>query len=84
MARASKPGVSEGDLEKDLWINPHSNLKGPDGNRSRDNLGNISPGSASRFLELADVALGLKKPEPKRKKAAAGHAQQPVDRSENS
>jgi hypothetical protein len=59
------------DLSKDLWINPRSNLRGPEGSRAWNNQGNISPTSGARFLELADVALGLKKPAPKKKKAAA-------------
>jgi hypothetical protein len=46
----------------DLWINPHSNLRGPDGDRSREQ-GNITPDAGARFLELADIALGLKKPQ---------------------
>lgn len=62
------------DPSKDLWINPKSNIKGPDGNRAWDNNGNISPNSGSRFLELADIALGTRKPEPKKKKAAAASA----------
>jgi len=60
------------DLSKDIWINPHPNLRGTDGNRAWDNRGNISPTSGARFLELADIALGLKKPTPKKKGAAAG------------
>ena len=54
-----------------LWINPRSNLKGPEGNRAWDNQGNISPTSGARFLELADIALGLKKSAPKKKKTSA-------------
>lgn len=60
------------DLSKDLWINPRSNLKGPDGNRAWDSKGNITPSSGTRFLELADIALGLKKTTPKKKKSSAG------------
>lgn len=70
MTRVRKPKVSESDLKKDLWINPRSNLRGPDGDRGRGTQGNISPSSGSRFLELGDIALGLKHPRPKRKKAA--------------
>lgn len=69
---AKKPKTT--DAAKDLWINPKSNIKGPDGNRAWDNNGNITPSSGSRFLELADIALGVKKPEPKKKKAAAASA----------
>src|SRR5437764_11632539 len=73
MGRKSRPRVSKPDLSKDLWINPNSNLRGPDGNRAW-NQGNINPKSGARFLELAAIALGLKKPEPKKKKAAAAVA----------
>ena len=63
---------SDGDMSKDIWVNPRSNLRGPDGSRAWDNHGNISPNSGTRFLELADIALGLKKPAPKKKRAAVG------------
>jgi len=71
MAGKSKTRVSRLDLAKDLWINPRSNLRGPDGDRAWQNEGNISPSTGSRLLELADMALGLKKPLPKKKKVAA-------------
>lgn len=77
---ARKPNGT--DLSKDLWINPRSNLKGPDGNRAWDNKGNIAPGSGSRFLELADIALGLKKTVPKKKKAAAAGAREATGKTE--
>lgn len=64
------------DVSNDLWINAKSNIiKGPDGNRAWDSRGNISPSTGSRFLELADIALGIKKPTPKKKKAAAASAE---------
>jgi hypothetical protein len=69
-----KPTVSGTDLEKELWVNPRTNLRGPDGNRAWDSQGNISPSSGSRFLELADIALGIRKPTPAKKKKAAGAA----------
>src|SRR5215471_8085126 len=56
---------------RDLWINPKSNLRGVNGNRAWENEGNITPSTGSRFLELADIALGLRKPLPKKRKAAA-------------
>src|SRR5215467_496572 len=71
MAHEAKLAAENSDSGKDLWINPRSNLRGPEGNRAWDNQGNISPSSGSRFLELADIALGIKKPTPKKKKAAA-------------
>lgn len=69
-------------LSKDLWVNPRSNIRGPDGNRAWDNSGNISPNSGARFLELADVALGLKKPAPKKKKAAAAGTHTTLEKTE--
>ena len=71
---SSKPGRRHnGDsVDKDLWINPKSNIiRGSEGNRAWDKAGNITPSSGARFLELADIALGLKKPIAKKKKAAA-------------
>jgi len=49
----------------DLWAAPRYSLKGPRGERAWENrLG--GPPSSNRFLELADVALGLKKPSRKK------------------
>lgn len=72
MSPKKKRALPNSDLAKGLWVNPRSNLRGPEGNRAWDNQGNISPNSGARFLELADIALGLKKAEPKKKAAAAG------------
>jgi hypothetical protein len=52
--------------EKDLWIAPRYSLKGPAGERAWENRRGGIPNS-SRFLELADIALGTKKPAQKRK-----------------
>ena len=49
-------------LAKDLWISPTLNLRGRYGDRAWDRSGNLPPGTGMRLLELADVALGLKKP----------------------
>lgn len=56
----------------DLWIAPKSNLKGENGDRAWNDRSTTPTGS--RLLELADIALGLKKPEPpkKRRSASAG------------
>jgi hypothetical protein len=53
----------------DLWIAPKSNLKGDNGDRAWNDRMAIPTGS--RLLELADIALGLKKPEPFKKRRAA-------------
>lgn len=58
---------------KDLWINPRRNMRGTDGNRAWDNHGNITSSTGARFLELADIALGQKKPSHKKKKTAPVH-----------
>lgn len=58
------------DISKDLWVNPKSNLKGDRGERSWENRAG-GPPNTSRLLELADIALGLKKPAPGKKKRAA-------------
>ncbi len=64
MARKRKKHEQEG--EKDLWIAPRYSLKGPAGERAWENrLGGVP--SSSRFLELADIALGTKKPSLKKK-----------------
>ena len=81
MRRKPMPKAKQ-NLAKDLWINPRSNLKGPDGNRAWDNGGNIAPSSGSRFLELADIALGLKKPPRKKKAAAAAQGVQTAEKTE--
>lgn len=72
MARKKKPiqPAPQEDLSKDLWISPRFSLKGQNGDRAWDHRQMGNPGSA-RFLELADIALGMRKPEP-RKKAHPG------------
>lgn len=54
---------------EDLWIAPKSNLKGDAGDRAWNDR--LSTPTGSRLLELADIALGLKKPEPPKKRRAA-------------
>jgi hypothetical protein len=54
-----------------LWIAPRSNLKGPTGERAWDDrLG--GPPNSGKFLELADIALGSKKPAAKKPGPVAG------------
>jgi len=50
----------------DVWINPKSNLSQGRKDQALDT--GFGDKTSSRFLELADVALGLKKPELRRKK----------------
>ena len=51
---------------KELWVAQRTNLKGESGERAWDHR-HVGAPSGSRFLELADIALGLKKPYPKKK-----------------
>lgn len=58
MPKKGGRGKSSGD---GLWIAPRYSLKGPTGERAWENRPGGPPNS-SRLLELADIALGLKKP----------------------
>ncbi len=59
--------VNTNDRANELWIAPRYSLKGPAGERAWENRAG-GPPSSSRFLELADIALGLIKPAPQKKK----------------
>jgi hypothetical protein len=65
-AAAKKAGRKDG-AEDGLWIAPRYSLKGPAGERAWENRPGGAP-SSGKYLELADIALGLKKPEPSFKK----------------
>ena len=67
MAKKSKPAKTT-DNSDELWIAPRYSLKGPAGDRAWENRRGGMPSNA-RFLELADIALGLKKPGTHKKKA---------------
>lgn len=54
-----------------LWISPRHILKGPAGERAWENRPGGPPNSG-KFLELADIALGIKKSSSKKSKSAAG------------
>jgi len=66
MAKKSKPAKTA-DGSNGLWIAPRHSLKGPAGERAWENRRGGIP-TSTRFLELADIALGLKKPDPHKKK----------------
>ena len=66
--------LTEADMSKEMWINPKSSLRGTDGNRAWDHRTVGDPTNGARFLELADLALGLKKSDSRKKKAAAAGA----------
>jgi hypothetical protein len=56
--------------EDGLWIAPRYSLKGPAGERAWENRPGGAP-SSGKYLELADIALGVKKPDPTFKKRRA-------------
>lgn len=70
MAQKPSSKTRRSEDQCDLWVNPDSNIRGREGSRGWDNRGNITAERGSRFLELADVALGLKKPVAKKKPAS--------------
>ena len=63
MAKKRKGAPTEN--QESLWIAPRYSLKGLAGERSGENRVGGPPNS--RFLELADIALGHKKPTAKKK-----------------
>ncbi len=70
MPRKKTKSVPPEDTSKDLWISPRLVRKTDNSDRtwgSRD----TGPRSGERFLELADIALGLKKPEARKKRPAS-------------
>lgn len=68
MAKRKLPSSNGDELSKGMWINPRSNLK----RGSEAAWDKHSPLSTNaRLIELADIALGLKKPQQRRKAVAA-------------
>lgn len=63
------------DLSKDLWISPRFNLRGKDGDRAWNPSSNLPPGAGARLLELADIALGNRKPTPNAENSSEATAQ---------
>jgi hypothetical protein len=72
--KAGKGKDKKTDSQDGLWIAPRYSLKGPAGERAWENRPGGVP-SSSKYLELADIALGLKKPESafKKRRAAGAH-----------
>jgi hypothetical protein len=64
---ARKQKKRDSDPSAELWIAPGFSLKGRNGDRGMDRGGNLTPNNATRLLELADVALGLKKSTSKKR-----------------
>jgi hypothetical protein len=65
MAKKQKKGKTT-ERSEELWIAPRYSLKGPAGERAWENRAG-GPPSSSRYLELADIALGFIKPAPQKK-----------------
>ena len=65
-AKAAKPAKAD----DGLWVAPRYSLKGPTGERAWENRRGGAP-SNSRFLELADIAMGITKPEPLKKRVTS-------------
>ena len=72
MARRSKR-----EKEQEVWINPKFSLKGANGDRDFDHRHRLGDAEVSRILELADIALGLKKPPQKAKRHIATGVKEP-------
>lgn len=51
----------------DLWVRPNMSLRHE--RQADGELSSLTSGRAQKFLELANIALGLKKPAPAVKKA---------------
>jgi hypothetical protein len=66
MAKGGKKAKEKASLSEGLWIAPRNSLKGPTGKRGWENRPG-DPSSNNRFLELADIALGVKAPIPKKR-----------------
>jgi hypothetical protein len=64
---AAAPELPSEECEE-LWVRPNYNLRQQ---RQKPSEGNITPESGQRLLELADIALGLKKPAAAKKKSKA-------------
>jgi len=60
--KSAKPR-NENTRSKDLWLMPNYSLKGPTGERAWENRRGGAP-TTSRYLELADIALGFRAPTP--------------------
>src|SRR5579864_3596150 len=59
--KKGKKGVKNGPATGGLWIAPRNSPKSATGGRGWENRPSDAP-SNNRFLELADVALGLEQP----------------------
>jgi len=72
MVKNAKRKSNEKHIKDELWIAPHYSLKGANGERAWENRPG-GPPNGQRMLELADIALGLKKPVPTKKPHGTPH-----------
>jgi hypothetical protein len=72
MGKKTKRKANQAPAEDELWIAPRYSLKGANGERAWENRPG-GPPNGQRMLELADIALGLKKPEAKKKPRGNPH-----------
>ncbi len=70
-SKSDKSKVKPMETDNGLWVAPRYSLKGPTGERAWENRRGGAP-SNSRFLELADIAMGLTKPERLKKRPTIG------------
>jgi hypothetical protein len=72
MGRKRQNGDAEDNqlqVSRELWVSPNHSVKGNRGERGWGHR--IIPPNSGRLLELADIALGVKKPSRKKARAAA-------------
>jgi hypothetical protein len=72
MRKKTRDKSNQKRVEDELWIAPRYSLKGAHGERAWENRPGGPPNS-QRMLELADIALGLKKSAPKKKASGTTH-----------
>jgi hypothetical protein len=70
--RKKKSKTKKAEKENELWVSPRFSLKGADGERAWD-AGVTGLPNSSRFLEMADIALGLKKRSAKKTESKSVH-----------
>jgi hypothetical protein len=67
-SRANSPGKKADSMDT-VWVSPRYSLKGPSGERAWENRPGGPPNSG-KFLELADIAMGIKKASPRHKRTS--------------
>ena len=70
MAKKKAKSVLPKDMSEDLWVSPRLVRKTENSDRTWGSRDSGTRGG-DRFLELADIALGLKKPEVRKKHPAS-------------